>query len=318
MLLENARSRTFYAIVIVGVAATLTGAPLSSAAGQDHDRHDHSGHDHGASPGSAQMRQVGPHVLGLLEVWNDGNSEMSYYDATDEIYGKTRSYTRVHLVNRQWMDPEKQVKTDESPSAVPVFKLNISEEIPTENYHYRFLTTVFLRKPTLLPFKMVVSSQEWCGASFKNVRWGNEGLKVYSSGYFPGEGDRHWTTLANPVPYEGLLLVARDVAAVGQPREFFLLRPMRSTKEVEPKVTKVQLVPGEVEELRLPIGTKKARRVDLLWDGAETWFYVDVEPPHLLLKYRLGAQRGELKAVERRPYWDRSSKSKVYKQGDAP
>lgn len=313
-MLLNGNDRSHFGARVIAFAGFLFVGVLGSvASAQDHD-----GHDHGASAGPARMRQVGPHVLGLLDVWDDGNSEMSYYDATDEIYGETRPYTRVHLLNRQWMDPDKKVKTSESPSAVPVFKLNIAEEIPTENYNYRFLTTVFLRKPTLLPFKMVVSSQEWCGASFKNVRWGNEGLKVYGSSYFPSEGDRNWSILANPVPYEGLVLVARDVAAVGQSREFFLLRPMRSTKQVEPEVTKVQLVPSDEEEVQLPVGKKKARRVDLLWDGAETWFYVDVEPPHLLLKYQMGTQRGALKAVERRPYWDRSSKSKVYKQGDAP
>ncbi len=42
--------------------------------------------------------------------WDDGLAEMSYYAATDAIYGQRRHFTRVHLMNRQWMDAASGVK----------------------------------------------------------------------------------------------------------------------------------------------------------------------------------------------------------------
>ena len=110
-----------------------------------------------------------------LPVWEDGSSEMSYYDAKDNIYGTPRKYTRIHMLNRQWMEPISGVKVAKgSPESVAVFKLNIAEEIPTENYDYRYLTTLFLRRPGLEPFKMAVSRQEWFGTTYKQLRWQNK------------------------------------------------------------------------------------------------------------------------------------------------
>ncbi|MCH8253098.1 MAG: hypothetical protein IID36_11660, partial [Planctomycetes bacterium] len=131
--------------------------------------------------------------LGALDIWDTGLCEMSFYRAVDVIYGKPRHYTRVHLLNRQWMDGESGVKAErDAPGAIPVFKLNMAEEIPTENYHYRYLTTVFVDRIELKPMKMIVSSQEWCGATFKHLRWGDDTLMVRSFSYFPDEGDRSW------------------------------------------------------------------------------------------------------------------------------
>ena len=66
-----------------------------------------------------------PSRLGRLPLWDDGLSEMSYYDAEMTIYGKPRKYTRVHMMNRQWFDPQRGVKSDESesPDSVPALSL---------------------------------------------------------------------------------------------------------------------------------------------------------------------------------------------------
>jgi len=127
----------------------------------------------------AQENKTGSTGLGSLDTWDDGLAEMSYYRAMDTLYGKPRSYTRVVIINRQWMHPQSGVKTDLIASdSVQVLKANIVEEIPTENYNYRYQTTIFLDRNDLSPFKMVTSSQEWCGTTFKHLRWSNDELTV--------------------------------------------------------------------------------------------------------------------------------------------
>ena len=149
-----------------------------------------------------------------LPLWDDGFSEMSYYDATESLYGIDRDYTRVHLMNRQWMGGDSGVKADpEAVDAVPVFKFVIAEEIPTENYNYRYLTTAFVRRNDLSPFKISCSSQEWCGHTFKQLRWNETSLTVQSFSYFGGEGDRTWELGAEAVPYESLFILARAAVA---------------------------------------------------------------------------------------------------------
>ncbi len=258
-------------------------------------------------------------AFSAMSIWDDGLSEMSYFDATDDVYGKQRKYTRVVLVNRQWMDPATGTKADpKAGDSVPVFKLNISEEIPTENYNYRYLNTLFLRRGDLRPFKMVVSSQEWCGTTFKHVRWNDEQASFQTFSYFPGEGDRRATATADVVPYEGLLLVARSVVADGHTRFLNLLHPMRSNHLVQPRGGPARLTVHDAGSVTVPAGTFPAVRVKVKWAGPETSFVVESKPPHRLLKYQQGKASGELAFVERRPYWNRSSKSGFHKPNQAP
>jgi len=266
------------------------------------------------------VHPTAPHKpLSELPLWDDGLSEMGYYDAVDVIYGQQRRYTRVHLFNRQWMGSESGVKASpDDPTAVPVFKLNIAEEIPTENYNYRYLTTVFLHRNDLAPFKLAVSSQEWCGTTFKQLRWRSDGLTCKSFSYFDGEGDTEWQLPADVVPFEALFVIARDVAATETPRKLRVLAPVRSTHGAEPKVFDAQLVPAKAMKHKTAIGDSVLRRVELDWDGPKTFFAVEDEPPHRLVEFRTGDLRATLRHVERRAYWDRNWGSSFHKPNEAP
>lgn len=261
-------------------------------------------------------------ILGRLPVWDDGLSEMSYYDATDTIYGKTRRYTRVHLINRQWMNRSLGVKQEGNlDGARPVLKLNMAEEIPTENYNYRYLNTVFVDRYTLLPFKMVVSSQEWCGTSYKHLRWQDDGLRGQSFSYLPDQGESQWNLADGPLPYESLMLIARDVAAGGKGfagRELSVLAPMRSNREVAPEVMQGRLRVSAPKAVRVPAG--KFTGIEVSWDGPgpKARFVFDENEPYYLLAFEAGGVTGELRGAERRPYWSRRSQSRFYRQTEAP
>jgi len=264
-----------------------------------------------------------------LPLWEEGLSEMSYFDAACTLYKKSRHFTRVHLMNRQFMDERRWIKA--SPNTrfeLPAFKMLIAEQVPTENYNYRFLTSVFLERPSLQPIKVSLSSQEWCGTTFKILQWTrfqeiepkNWSLDLCSYSYFPDEGDVWIPRPASVDAYESLYLFARAVVASGgQPRKMNLLKSMRSNRDPDPNPVKATLrTDGKPRKITVPFGSFQATRVVLDWSGPETWFDVESNPPYRLLAYQAGDVKARLKFVERRAYWDRSQKSAFYEQNHAP
>ncbi len=266
-----------------------------------------------------------------LPIWEDGLSEMSYYDATCRLYDKTRRFTRVHLMNRQYMHPIHHVKAKKDDEAVlPAFKFVIAEEVPTENYNYRFLTTAFLERPSLRPMKVSASSQEWCGHTFKILDWERRkefppkdwSLDIACYSYFGDEGDR-WFPLTGRSfvdAYECLFLYARAVVASGgEERPMHLLNSLRSNHMPDPNPLDATLrVQGTSRNVTVPLGTVSATRVVLEWAGGPAWFDVETAPPHRLLAFRAGDVDAKLKFVERRAYWNRNEPSGFYKPGQAP
>jgi len=264
-----------------------------------------------------------------LPLWEDGLSEMCYYDARCEMYGKERRFMRVHLMNRQFLDERRWIKADDTTTyKVPVFKLVISEEVPTENYNYRYLTVVFQERPSLEPLEVTVSSQEWCGTSFKQLQWSRfqevapEGwsLDMLSFSYFPGEGDVWKPLPAGVDAYEGLFLFARAVAASGcESRPMRLLPTLRTNRGADAHpVDAVLRCEGGPREISIPLGKVRAQRVVVDWEGAETWFDVGTDAPHVLAAFRAGDVQAELRFTERRAYWDRAWTSGFHKPGEAP
>jgi hypothetical protein len=274
----------------------------------------------GDSPGQARDADVGWERFSALPIWDDGLSEMSYYDATDVIYGVQRKYTRVHLLNREWMDAETGVKAEPPDHArdVAVFKFTVAEEIPTENYNYRYLITAFARRPGLEPFKLTVSSQDWCGHTFKHLRWRDDKVTVQSFSYFD-DGDRQWDLPGDAVPFELLPLLARAVAASGTSREVKLVNALRSNRGVEPQASNGRLATqGDRYAVQVPAGRFEVHRVALTPANPETWFEVESDAPFRLVAFQIGRVMGRLRLVERRAYWDRAQKSAFYAPGAAP
>ena len=269
--------------------------------------------------------------FGDLPIWEDGLSEMSYYDATCMIYDRPRKYTRIHLMNRQYMDATFFVKASEhTKDPKSAFKFIISEDIPTDNYNYRFHITSFMERPSLRPIRVVVSSQEWCGTTFKYLNWErhkevppkNWSLDVCGLSYLPAEGDR-WFPHADKSyidAYETLFVYARAVvAAGGEARRMKLLKSMHSNHLPDHKPLDATLrADGPVRKIKVPLGEYSAQRVVLDWKGAETWFDVETVAPFRLLAFKADDVEAKLRFVERRSYWDSDSSSGFYKKGQAP
>ncbi len=295
--------------------------------------------DKPTSQAADPSRVAYPSAFSSLPHWDDGLSEICYYDATDMLYGRSRHYFRVMLLNREWLDPTERVKSEPPPvagdasaaasqpdkvEAIGVFKLNIVEEIPTENYNYRHMVTVFLNRASLHPEKLAASSQEWCGTTFKQLQWLPDGLRIRGFSYFQGEADREWTLPAEPIlyPREALYVLVRAAAAARTDIPLILLPPMRSNHMPPLVRSESRLsVSGQIETSRVPFGRFRARRVTLTETGGRqtAQFLVEEAAPYRLLSGRFDSGLSmSLRFAERRAYWDRSKPSKFYRQGAAP
>lgn len=247
--------------------------------------------------------------------WFDGQAETCEYEARLEVYGESRTYrARVHTLH-QHMDPALTTKS-EGGSGVAVFKQIATEEVPTENYDYRFSITTFTRSGDLALFKLTRAVQEECGASFTQVRRQGSRLVTLESGYFPGEGVVQGSLAPGVFAFEQLPLVLRDFPfelGAEHERRIEVLPSLRSNRLVPLVPSTRHVRHAGLEELDLPIGRTRAHRLELLRpDGtreATFWFHARGDAPWLHALVALegpGGHGWRLAAHRRARYWERS------------
>lgn len=128
--------------------------------------------------------------FGRAPLWNDGNAEVSVYEARDMRYGLPRSSRAVLIVVAEDLNRDKLVKADRpggEPRTIRVLKLNHVRSIPTGVYVYNQMLSVFLGADRLDPVKVTMASEEWCGNSF--VEWRSDRRVLAIRSYFESVGD---------------------------------------------------------------------------------------------------------------------------------
>lgn len=249
-------------------------------------------------------------------IWHDGLAEKAVYEAELTIYEKPRSYVATAYTNKERVDPRATVKSDTG--EIEVFKHHWSERVPTENYDYRFSTSLYTRADDMTAFKLTAATQEDCGASFK-LAWRDGGrMRWNDSVYFPGAGQREGE-LPNAAAVhfvDELALLLRDFPFdAPEERTLQLVPQQKDTHQVsfEPELARVRYVARET--LELPAGKLEAHHLALVPDatakhlrGADYWFAADARAPwlHVLLRYEgPSGARYRLKSIERVAYWKR-------------
>ncbi len=256
--------------------------------------------------------------------WNEGKAEWALYDARRTVYGTPRSYEATMFTNKQHMDPATMTKASDwqRPGMIEVFKHNLSEMVPTENYTYRFLTTAFVSTESLRLFKLVVSTQEDCGATYKDFTVaGQERLHAVQFSYFPDEGRSMKSTPMSErfAAHDALSLTLRDFPfATAQPGTAV-------TIDLLPDQTHTHATPLESsratvrylgrETITVPYGNVRTHR--LLVEHAETgetaeshyWFADDSENLRRVMVRYEGPWGVEyrLKKLNWWAYWDRAN-----------
>lgn len=265
-------------------------------------------------------------------IWYDGKAEYAVYDATRIIYGKPRNYEAVMITNKQKMDPQTTTKAQDwrNPDTFEVFKHNVREVIPTDNYDYKFLTTSFIGTSDLKPYKLVMSSQEDCGATYKQYVVQNNKLLADQYVYFPAVGhiNQQYNLPSKFQFYDSLFLTLRNhtsvtKSAIGDSNQnnaqsIMVLPDQTDTHETRYKPCKTIINYIGEENITLNDGSQinsQHLKVTLEADGAteaftaDFWFAADNSPQwlHILVKY--SDQAGQtylLKSNKRWAYWERN------------
>lgn len=263
-------------------------------------------------------------------IWYDGKAEYAVYDAVRPIYGTDRRYEAVLITNKQQMDPKTTTKSADwrAPGQVEVFKHNRREVIPTENYVYKYLTTTFVRTDDLTPFKLTMSSQEDCGATFKHFVANGKRVKADTFVYFPEGGPKHfdYAQMKELQFHDDLSLALRGYPFGDAPKEAMMISVVpdqTNTRTTSAQPTPMVIVFERKETLELPIGTVEAYRLRVgptegtsndstirgLNQSSTYWFAADGGPDwlHIMVKYEGPySVKYELKSMKRWAYWKRN------------
>jgi hypothetical protein len=249
--------------------------------------------------------------------WYRGKAEWALYDAQRVIYGTPRRYEATIFTNKQRMDAETTTKASGASGSrtIEVFKHNLSEMVPTDNYTYRFLTTCFVRTDSLGTYKLVMSSQEDCGATYKQFVVDRSQVVASCLSYFPDEGSKGARFESPPslAFHDALSLTLRDYP-------FDADEPPTLTLELIPDQThthETPLRPAEAkvtyvgrETVQVPYGDVEAHHLRVDHAAAEGttqsdyWFAADPAARHVMVRYA-GPHGVEyrLKRLEWWAYW---------------
>ena len=239
------------------------------------------------------------------KLWDDGLAEVATYTAERVIYNKQRSFDYTLITVKEDFNEQYNVKTDnyKRKDLFPVMKVNVFCRIPTDNYPYHFLTSLFFKRqqPVKL-FKLTSSSQEWCGNTFKAVNAeGNKYIYSYNS-YWDNQG-------TGDLKLDGDILFEDQLP--------YTLRSLKFKNNLTFTLSVAELLQtNKASKPNTRQGTFKVNQENeakgkLTWKVTLTFtpeqqnvYWFAAEYPHLLLRQRTSDGRNlDLKEVKRYAYW---------------
>lgn len=247
-------------------------------------------------------------AFGRDPVWRDGKAEVAHYAATRTVYGKPRPHEAVMITVAEDIDTATYTKADPpylTKTLVPALKLNVIATIPTDNYPYHYMTSVFVPRadPTRL-LKLAQSSQEWCGTTFKEVTGfaARPALRYHS--YWGGQGDGEHDL---PLPTGTLLEEQLPVTLRTLPFEAGLRMPVRLVRSLVDTKGNAPVVQGAMLSVTEPepapvVG--RAWKVLIRTPDARLAYWMAADAPHVMARFDGGDGRTlSLEKVSRRTYW---------------
>ncbi|KAA9339592.1 hypothetical protein F0P96_02985 [Hymenobacter busanensis] len=241
------------------------------------------------------------------KLWDDGLAEVATYEAERVIYQKPRAFELTMITVKEDFNRAFDVKTDDyqRPDLFPVMKVNQFCRIPTDNYPYHFLTSLFF--PRAAPahlHKLTTSSQEWCGTTFKAIGEGNgSGYQLAFNSYWDQQGVGSYD-LPNGVLFEDALpytlrsLTAADTSAFEAP----VVELQQTSKATRPVVYQARIS----QQLEAPSedGSRRQRVTVHLAPGKANEYVFAADYPNLLQEQHTWDGRTlRLKSVRRFAYW---------------
>lgn len=242
--------------------------------------------------------------FGLAPLWNDGNAEVSVYDARDVKDGLPRSSKAVLIVVAEDLRPDTLVKSDrpEGAKTVRVLKLNHVRSIPTGVYVYQQMLSVFLGAEGLDPVKLTVTSHEWCGNTF--VEWRQDHPSLAIRTYFETPADVDVALVpGDAVFYDALPLKLRGLDF--ERTRSGTLRIVESVFSSHP--TPPATVPARLTVARVA-GPAPLYRVTLQRDEKRDTLDFETAFPHRLVQWER-SDGGSLRLTHSRrfEYWEKNA-----------
>ena len=174
------------------------------------------------------------------KLWDDGFAEVAIYDAQRVVYNKPRYFEYTLITVKEDFNRAFDVKTDDykRKDLFPVIKVNEFARIPTDQYPYHYLTSLFFRRENPVTLhKLSGSSQEWCGNTFKAVSDAGSSFKYTYHSYWDGQGDGKRKLDKNTLFEDQLPYTLRSLAfAEGLTFQAPVYELQQTSKATEPQI----------------------------------------------------------------------------------
>ncbi|MEM9829165.1 MAG: hypothetical protein AAF944_00930 [Bacteroidota bacterium] len=246
--------------------------------------------------------------------WDQGKAEIAKYEATRTIYGKPRSFEYVFVLVKETFNREYNVKTDDYSrnDLFEVMKVNKFARIPTDNYPYHFMTSIFYqRDQPATAYKLTNSSQEWCGNTSKYFIADGEQYTFGYNSYWDGQGVGE-TTINGGFMFEDQLSYSLRALNFAEGLSFQqgVAESQISSKAKNPAIYQATFLVEKDERLQLSTQYDSSKDGDIwkvtvqLDNNKTNQYWFTGEYPNVLLKQATWDNRNyELKDRYMDDYW---------------
>jgi len=264
----------------------------------------------GRPPASAQaLQKVLPFFdqgWAMRKYWEDGLAEVATYDAERTVYQKRRTFEYTMITVKEEFNQQFKVKTDDYKRVdlLPVMKINQSCNVPTDQYTYHYLTSLFFRRdqPVAL-YKMTSSSQEWCGNTFKAIVDDGVNFEETYDSYWDGQGMGNRDLRRDLFLEDALPYTLRALKFEQRPAFNFVVLDLQQTNKVGPPhyyqahLNAAAAAPAEAPEPAWRV------TVALAPDRQNVYWFAKSYPNMLLRQTTWDGRSLRLKSTRRYVYW---------------
>lgn len=310
MRVRRLATRTAWLSVLL-LAALVAGAPAA-----------------GTRPGAGRPAGAGPEAFAASPLWDDGRAEIDAYEASVRRYGVMRRLTAYLIVVKEDFSKSSLVKADpghDPADLLTVLKLNHVINYQTGIYSYHQMASAFFDRSTMDLVKLSLTSNEWCGNTYKEYTRRDGGGTLHVHTYWDGQAEASYPVPSGPdvVFYDALPVFIRSLPqAPGTVRELRLVPTQIDSRGAKPEIRTATLKAAAAEErVQVPAGEFRALRWELRAGvGPPETFWTARDHPYVLVAWdRPDGSAYRLKWTQRLAYWTLNRPGdEGYLEGPAP
>lgn len=255
--------------------------------------------------------------------WYANTAEISSYELKQVQYGQLNEGEAIMVFVTEDFRLDKQVKleSDAKEKATTVLKLNFIKKFITGIYDYSMFTSVFTPVQTNtfpITLKVTNTNQEWCGQSFLQLNYQQNGYRVIGKSYFEDEVDED-CHVDNAILEDELWSKIRLLPIEQLPQGSLLMIPSLTSlrlmhKKVQPELAKLSLEPYKGDStfkgknlMDYKINFPESKRdLRIIFENDFPHQIVGWEETYESRK-KILTSRAVLKATIQNPYWKKNS-----------